>query len=202
MFVASKREGPWGYGGRTGDSHCWAGEFVSIKIGGFAVGNWRAPHVRVSPVQIITPACISAVSAWGPVERSVGGPLSKQTAEGKRGAQAVSRTTEVFNPVVTCSPRRANKAYQDYPWPAFCSTFERKEKGQEERRRVIELWKMVAIKEKKRRGRWTRYDWGVRLAAGMMQHRWYSLTPYLPLHVLHQIHGSHHKVEKWPSAIT
>lgn len=36
----------------------------------------------------------------------------------------------------------------------------------------------------------------------MMQHRWYSLTPYLSPHVLYKIHGSHHKVENWPSATT
>lgn len=39
------------------------------------------------PIQIITPACISAVSAWGPAERRVGGSLSKQRAERNGGAR-------------------------------------------------------------------------------------------------------------------
>lgn len=79
------------------------------KTLGGGIGGEGCTRARL-PDQIITPACISAVSAWGPVERRVGGPLSKQRAEGNRGPYGVSRTTEVFNPVVTCSPRRENKA--------------------------------------------------------------------------------------------
>lgn len=47
------------------------------------------------------------------MKRREGGPLTKQRAEGKQGPSGVSRTTEVFNPVVTCSPRPENKACTD-----------------------------------------------------------------------------------------
>lgn len=141
--------------------------------------------------QIITPACISAASAWGPVERRVGGPLTKQRAEGKQGPYGVSRTTEVFNPVVTCSPRPKNKACTDsltcfHIWADACrrgrpfSTCTRNQaiKMHEWRRRVRGKKKNI-----------NEYEGTMKLRFSC-----YSLTWYHPTRVCI---NRHHQVETW-----
>lgn len=159
-------------GGGVGDSHHWAGEFAKYALR----EGCTCAHLAG---QIITSACISAVSAWGPVERRVGGPLTKQRAEGKQGPYGVSRTTEVFNPVVTCSPRPKNKARTDslacFQLPIWADA---RRCGRRRRKRLRR--KVIRVEKKKE------------ICTRMMHWFWYSLTRYRPIHV-----SKHTDLMKW-----
>lgn len=188
-----KRKGPTGLNGRSGDSRCWAGGFAILfeRFGEFA-------HVHNSPVpNNYSSLHLSCKCSGAGGDEGGRPPLSKQRDEGSSGGPSGCQGSRKYSILLwhahlDAKTKPAHSPYDLLLAAHMGSMHGRKKrgwrggKGRNKRGKVI--WKVKESEKDK--------------GKEMMQHWWYSLTPYLPPHVLYQIHGSHHKVENWPSATT